>query len=651
MKNDMRHKLQLLVVIFSMITTVFFAQDDKKVKKADEEFEQYAFVDSRDIYLKVIEAGYASQDLYQRLGDSYYFTAELPDAARWYGLLVETYGDSVDSEYYFRYAQSLKSLEQYAAADRIMDQFYAKNPSDKRAQFFHNEKNYLALIEMQSGRFELMPLEINSELSDFAPSFYQGGLVFSSNRKGRGISKNIHEWNNQPFLDLYVVSPGGDNEATRLTKKLNTKYHESTAAFTKDGNTVYFTRNNYTHKQYQEDSKGTNLLKLYRSKRVDGKWSEPEELPFNSNEYSVAHPALSPDEKTLYFASDMPGGSGLSDLYKVSIEGDGFGTPQNLGAVINTEGRETFPFIAQNGDLYFSSDGHLGLGGLDVFVSEQKQDGSYGEGYNIGEPVNSSSDDFTFIINSTSGLGYFASNREGGMGSDDIYSFKQIEAPIKNCVQTVRGTVRDKDTDEVIENATVLLLDENNNVINETISAIDGTFNLGQVDCNSRYSVRARKGKYDPDEKSFVTGDAFDANLKLSLYLNPQAELAIGEDLNKVLDLNPIYFDLDESYIRPDAEIELQKIIALMKQYPNLKIDVRSHTDSRNTHEYNMKLSQRRNVATMSYIIEKGGISPSRLTGRGYGETQLVNGCADGIECSEEMHQLNRRSEFIIVEK
>lgn len=646
----MRHIVHTLVVIL-VTTTSVFSQENKKIDKANEEFGQYAYVDSRDIYLKVVEKGYSSQDLYQRLGDSYYFTADLKQAGKWYGLLIEGYGDSVDPEYYFRYAQSLKRMGQYAAADRIMDKFYALKPNDKRAQYFQNEKNYLELIELQSGRFELTTLDINSELSDFAPSFYQGSLVFASNRKGKGLSRNIHEWNNQPFLDLYIVSPGEDSEASRLAKKINTKYHESTAVFTKDGNTVYFTRNNYTNKQYQEDSKGTNLLKLYRSKKENGKWTEPEELPFNSNEYSVAHPALSPDGKTLYFASDMPGGSGLSDLYKVSIEGDGFGTPVNLGDVINTEGRETFPFIAENGDLYFSSDGHLGLGGLDVFVVEQNADGSYGEGFNLGEPINGPADDFTFIINSTSGLGYFASNRDGGMGSDDIYAFRQIEAPVKSCVQQLRGTVRDKDTDEIIANAAVFLLDENNNILNQTVSAVDGTFNLGEVSCNARYAVRARKEKYDPDEKSFVTSDAFNADLKLSMYLTPKAELAVGEDLNDVLDLNPIYFDLDKSFIRPDAEIELQKVIAIMKQYPKLKIDVRSHTDSRNTHAYNMALSQRRNVSTMKYIIEKGGIDASRLTGRGYGETQLVNGCADGIECSEEMHQLNRRSEFIIVEK
>ncbi|MCF6306395.1 MAG: OmpA family protein [Flavobacteriaceae bacterium] len=647
----MKNILILLIAVISTTSTII--SQENKIEKATKDFDKFAYVDTREILLKVVDKGYHSQDIYEKLGDSYYFNADLPSASKWYGLLYDSYGDEIDSEYLFRYAQSLKSLGQYAAADRVMEDLYSVNSSDDRAVFFQSEKNYLDLIEMQSGRFELSDVGINSELSDFAPSFYQGNLVYASNRSNRGITKRIHEWNDQPFLDLYVTGAANESggKSDRLSKALNSRYHESTAAFTKDGNTVYFTRNNYTKRNYQEDSNGTNLLKMYRSVKVDGQWEVAKELPFNSNEYSVAHPALSPDEGTLYFASDMPGGEGLSDLYQIEIMGDSFGTPVSLGDVINTAGRETFPFIAKNGDMYFSSDGHQGLGGLDVFVVERQEGGTYGEGYNIGEPVNSSMDDFTFIINSTSGIGYFASNREGGKGSDDIYTFRQIEAPIKNCIQTLRGTVRDKDTNEVISDARVVLYDENNNILRETISAVDGKFNLGQVSCTTRYSVRATKETYDPDEKSFITSDEFSANLQLALGLDPQPEIAVGADLNKLLDLNPIYFDLDKSFIRADAEIELQKVIAFMKQYPTYKIDVRSHTDSRNTHAYNIKLSQRRNVSTLAYIIEKGSVSASRLTGRGYGENQLINACADGIECSEEMHQLNRRSEFIIIEK
>jgi len=339
----------------------------------------------------------------------------------------------------------------------------------------------------------------------------------------------------------------------------------------------------------------------------------------------------------------------MSDLYKVTIEEDTFGAPINLGEEINTEGRETFPFVASDGSLYFASDGHPGLGGLDVFVAKNDNK-NYGEGFNLGSPVNTEFDDFSFIINPISGLGYFASNREEGKGSDDVYAFKQIEKPINTCIQVVDGTVRNKDTDEIITQAKVLLLDEDNNVLGQTISTSQGLFTFAKIDCGKAYSIKASKEEYNPDTKSFITENLFSGTIKKTLYLDPKEKLEIGADLNKILDLNLIYFDLDKSFIRTDAEIELQKVIAVMKEYPNLKIDVRSHTDSRNTHAYNLKLSQRRNVATLAYIIDKGGISVSRLTGRGYGETQLVNACADGIECSEEMHQQNRRSEFIIVD-
>ncbi len=645
----MKQTLQLFIVIF-LVTISAFSQE-KKIQKGNDDFDKFAFINSRDIYLKVVENGYQSQELYQKLGDSYYFTADLKEAAKWYGLLVESYKDSMDTEYYFRYAQTLKSLKQYAAADRIMDEFYAVNPSDSRATYFNDEKNYLSLIEMQSGRFELSTIEINSENSDFAPSFYLGNLIFASNREERNVSKRIHEWNNQPFLDLYIVNQDDEKGSMeRFSKNINSKFHESTAIITKDGNTIYFTRNNYTNKDYRENSAGTNLLKLYRSKKIDGKWEKAIELPFNSDEYAVAHPALSPDEKTLYFASDMPGGKGLSDLYKVSIEEDSFGTPESLGEVINTEGRETFPFIATNGDMYFSSDGHPGLGGLDVYVVKQSEDGTYGEGYNIGEPVNSSVDDFTFIINSTSGLGYFASNREGGMGSDDIYSFRQIEAPIKSCVQLLNGKVRNKENDQIIPGAKVVLLDSENNILAETVSSIDGEFNFDTIHCGRAYAVRANKIKYSPDETSFVTSNEFSAQINKTLYLNPDSPIILGADLNNLLDLEPIYFDLDKSKIRHDAMIELQKVITFMNEYPKLKIDIRSHTDSRAKDAYNLSLSERRNKATKEYIINIGGISSHRIKGNGYGETQLVNECSNGVSCSEEKHQLNRRSEFIIIE-
>ena len=642
----MRH-LQLFIFLLT-VTLSSFSQENK-IQKGDEDFEKFAYINSRQVYLKVAEKVFESQNLYQHLGDSYYFTAELVEAEKWYQLLFDKYEEEVSPEYYFRFAQSLKSVEKYSEADVIMDKFYKANPLDSRAVNFENKKNYLDFIEMQSGKFELIPITMNSENSDFAPSFYNGKLIFASSRTKGNTSKKNHKWNDQPFSDLYVTDQGKEQtEVSGLSSKINTKFHESTAALTEDGNTIYFTRNNYTNKKLKKNSSGVNLLKLYRSVKEDGKWQKAEDLPFNSDEYSVAHPALSPDEKTLYFASDMPGGKGQSDLYKVNITEDGFGTPESLGDKINTEGRETFPFVAKNNNLYFSSNGHPGLGGLDLYIASQNLDGSYGKPYNTGKPLNSPLDDFTFIINPETGIGYFASNRSGGMGSDDIYSFKQNEELIKSCIQSLNGVVFDTETNLIIPGAVVLLLDVQGDSVAETISGIDGSFSFDPIYCERAYAIRANKIDYESDEISFISSSILLEQIKKSLYLNPKFPIVIGADINDLLE--PIYFDLDKSNIRPDAAIELQKVIAIMEQYPDLKIDVRSHTDSRAGDNYNMRLSERRAKSTMKYIIDKGGVAKERISGRGYGESSLINDCSNGVDCSDTLHELNRRSEFIILE-
>ena len=278
-------------------------------------------------------------------------------------------------------------------------------------------------------RFVINTLAINSKYSDYAPSFFNKELVFASSRNINHFSTIIDESNNQPFLDLYTTSfidISNKNNVLKLKGNINTKFHESSATFSKDGKTVYFTRNNYSKKKSKKSSNGVVLLKIYRSNYINGKWEDVEELPFNSDEYSIAHPALSPDGKFLYFASDMPGSIGKSDLYVVEINKDGsFGVPKNLGNQINTSGRETFPYVSDKGNLFFASDGHKGFGGLDIFMAMPNQDGFFGV-YNLGKPINSPKDDFTFIINEETKTGYFASNRIGGKGDDDIYGFKQI---------------------------------------------------------------------------------------------------------------------------------------------------------------------------------------------------------------------------------
>ena len=649
-------------VSFLLLVLLGYAgiSQQKRIANADDHFKKYEFIDAQQIYLKVANNGYQSEDLYKKLGDSYYFNAELRDAFKWYEALYKEYQDTMGSEYLFRYAQSLKSVERYKEADQIMGLFESKTGiKERRAQLFSQERDYLSLIEMQSGKFQVTAIGINSSYSDFAPSFHKDELVFASARGGSSVRKVIHQWNEMPFLDLYTVmandnTVGGDLQGLQKVRgKVNTKFHESSSAFTKDGATMYFTRNNYTDQRLVRNEEGTTLLKLYRSRLEKGKWSKAEELPFNSDSYSVAHPALSSDGNKLYFASDMPGGKGLSDLYVVDIQGDDFGTPKNLGGLINTEGRETFPYISDSGRMYFASDGHIGLGGLDVFVAMPTMR-DFEKPINIGAPVNSPDDDFTFILNEDTKIGYFASNRPGGMGNDDIYSFLQIEALITKCQQYVTGQVTDAETRAIIQESEVRLLDKNNQELSSIVVDGDGNYSFS-LECKKEYIIRATHPDYKSTEVQLMTDAKFEKKHIKPLQLNKGSDLGVtsanvGDDLAKILELEPIYFDLDKSFIRPDAEIELQKVIAAMQQYPRMKIDVRSHTDSRSSDNYNMRLSERRAKSTMQYIAEKGKIATPRLSGRGYGEVTPVNQCINDVNCSEEKHQLNRRSEFIILE-
>ncbi|WP_108870392.1 OmpA family protein [Aquimarina aquimarini] len=656
----MNFNKHIITISLSILVSGIIFSQEKKLAKANESFNRYAFVDARKIYLQVAESGYESPDLLKKLGDSYYFNAKLEDAIPWYEKLITKYSDSINPEYLFRYSQSLKSIQRYEEADKVMEQFQTLIGNDQRAESFMNTRDYLNFIEMQSGKFRLLKLGINSKYSDYAPSFdNQGKLIFASSRGGSsGMTKVIHEWDEMPFLDLYsseiIESNGILKTPKKIKGKINTKFHESSTSFSNDGQTVYFTRNNYTKRKLGSNEQGTVLLKIYRATFQNNKWTNIEELPFNSNEYSVAHPTLSKDGTKLYFASDMPDSRGLSDLYVVDIKEDGtFGTPQNLGDRINTEGRETFPYIGESGSLYFASDGHIGLGGLDVFVTVPEEFGVFSIPYNVGKPVNSSEDDFTFVLNEDTKIGYFSSNRSGGKGNDDIYSFKQTEELITSCNQYVKGVVTDATSKELLADTEVFLLDDSNNELQQTVTNAKGVYKF-DLDCEKSYIIRANKVMYSPTEVILATNTVLEHEYNQPLQLNKgglaDKEVKPGDDLAKLLDLEVIYFDLNKSFIRSDAEIELQKIIAALKEYPKLKIDVRSHTDSRANDKYNMYLSEKRAKSTVKYIIEKGGIDKSRVTGKGYGETALVNKCKDGVPCSNDEHQLNRRSEFIIVQ-
>ena len=639
-----------LFVYFTLLIFISFSgySQERSVVPADNKYEQYEYIDAISIYEKVAEKGYKDEQLFQRLGNAYYFNANFEKAAKWYDALF-LMNKNQGPEYLYRYSQALKSKGDYNKANKILDQFEKTSENDLRAKLYQKHKNYLEEIKANSGRFNISDAGINSEYSDYGSSFLDDKLVFASARDTGGVSKNVFKWNNQSFTNLYTSKIGSDDNLEtpkRFGNKINSKFHEATPVFTKDGKTMYFTRNNFLDGKRGKDSKNVTLLKIYKSTLVDGQWSNITELPFNSNQYSVAHPALSLDDATLYFASDMPGTLGQSDLFKVTINENGtFSTPENLGPKINTEGRETFPVISGDNELYFASDGRPGLGGLDIYVTRLDQNQNFGEIKNIGEPVNSPKDDFAFLINSETRKGFFTSNRDGGKGFDDIYKFTETKKLI--CEQSLAGVVKDKESGELLTGVIVSLFDENFKVLKESTTDSLGQYRF-EVVCGKTYYVRVEKENYETSEKGIAIADESNAS-KLDLELEKRIKpIGVGTDLAKTLNIPIIYFDLDKSFIRKDAMFELEKIIVVMNDFPKLKIDIRSHTDSRQTEKYNNALSDRRAKSTRDWLI-KAGIDASRLTAKGYGESQLVNHCADGVKCSELEHQANRRSEFVIL--
>lgn len=646
----MKHKIIFTIAALFLFLGLVNAQE-RLIEKGNQKFEAYSFSLAIDIYKKVLDKGYVSADLLRKLSNSYYYNADYKQAAETYKKLVSEYPSEVTAEDYFKYAQTLKTLGDYDTSSTIMTKFVEVTQKDGRASAFSEDRDFMAEIKENSGRYNLGPFEYNSPYSDFAPSFYKEGLIFSSDRDTGNFARYRHTWNSKDFLDLYKVNADSLslNNAKKLGENVNTRLHESTSTVTKDGQTLYFTRNNIVEGKYVKDEKGIIRLKIFRAKMMqDGTWGEIEELPFNSDAYSVANPALSPDEKTLFFASDMPGTVGESDLFRVAINKDRtFGPPLNLGTTINTEARETFPFITSEEILYFSSDGHPGLGGLDVFATKIKQQQFDGKVLNVGEPVNSKSDDFTFIFEDEYKTGYVASNREEGLGFDDIYSFTEIRPLVFDCIQQVTGTVRDKITNEILVGATIKVIDEDNVELFSTITDSNGTYSL-ELDCNQGNFVRALMEGYIPFEEYIGVSDG--KSKIIDFYLERDRITAgFGDDLAKLLQLSTIYFDFDKYSIRKDSEVEIEKVIAAMEKYPSLKLKVNSHTDSRGAASYNLWLSQKRAESTINYMINKG-ISKNRLVSEGFGETKLLNECADGVKCSAAKHDINRRSEFIILE-
>lgn len=664
---DLNLMKYLYVIIISLATFIGNAQE-KNIKSSNESYEKYAFIKAQQMYLEIVNDGFESKELFQKLGDTYYFNNDYKNAHKWYSRLFKYDTTAISKAYYFRYIQSLKAVKKYDEASKLMTAYLSLKEDGIVISSSATDANYLKKIELQSGRYKIRNEEMNSSAQDFGTSYYLGNkhVVFASSKDSTGVVRRRHEWNNRPFLNLYIAdvdSTNGRLSSSRKfgngDKKLNTKFHESNAVFTKDGQTVYYTSNNYLNKEFKKSGDDVNKLKIFRAFKSLTGWTDIEELSINSDEWSTAHPALNEQENRLYFASDRPGsmldldGKRSSDIWYVDIDKNAaLSLPVNLKAV-NTSGKELFPFISSKADLYFSSTGHAGLGGLDVFIVplENALQEEQAMVTNLGKPINSSYDDFCFIINDVTKTGYFSSNRKEGKGLDDIYSFKQLKELA--CQDIITGIVTDVTTGELLPGAQVALLDKDN-VLIESIEVVGDAVYTFTVDCKTTYVLQARKETYATTEAVITTPNRI-ATLALPLQLSKSIDermqtVQVGDDLNEVLDLTTIYFDFDKDNIRPDAQVELQKILKYMNAYPTISMDIKSHTDSRAPDDYNVQLSDRRAQSTRAYLISKG-IASSRLTANGYGESQLLNNCSNGVTCTKEQHQLNRRSEFIVVKK
>jgi len=632
-------KAKIIFTILALGSTFIFAQK-QQVKVADKFFKNYAYVKASEFYEDAIKRGDSSAHVLTRLGDCYYNNSDSENSAIWYGEAVSKYEDKLDAEYIYKYSQSLRGQGNYEEAIVWLEKFKALSTGDDSSANldYANLDLYNKLSSTDDVYVKVNSLSINSKNSDFGAFEHNGKLIFSSARNG---NENLYDWNEEPYLDLYeaeIIEKDGKRTLGAAKKfkgeGINTEYHEANVAISNDGNTLYFTRDNVNKRnRLKTDKEGTAHLKIYKASFVDSVWQDIVELPFNDKLYSSGHPALSPDGNTLFFVSDREGGFGQTDIYKVDITEDTYGEPENLGPTINTVGKEMFPFVAKDSTLYFSSDSYINLGFLDIYKSNIIKDSS-AKVENLGAPYNSGSDDFAFSINVEEERGYFSSNRASAEGSDDVFGFVQ-------CSQYIKGFARNSRTLEILPMTTVQLINEDGKIIDEVTTDEEGAYSF-KVKCNTKYTILGRKIDYKDDVHEITTTEIFGHEVEQDLLLIP---LIIDNEIV----INPIFFDFDKWEIRADAAYELENIVGVMRDHPEMVIKIEAHTDSRGRDNYNMKLSDRRAKSTRDYLLSREIATERIESAIGYGETQLVNECANRVKCSKEKHQENRRSKFIII--
>lgn len=708
--------LSNLLVVLIVLPTLCFAQK-LLVKEANRKYEDFQFRNALELYHKVLEKDEDNPRAIMRIAKIHRILDHYEASAKWYGKVVEL--DETQPKHFYFYANALRSSKKYSKAAKYYNAYAGLAPYDQRAiELAKGCKNYARFFQ-DSLRYSVKKLSMNSGKPDFSPAFYKkDSIVFVSGRAEANLKRN-DLWSNAPFLDFYITeSKGNASKPNVFSDNLNTNYHEGPLAFTDSSNRIYFTRNNFDDK-YLKD--GLMDLNIFTAEYKNGEWTNVKSLAFNNGTSSAGHPTLSPDGDTMYFASDREGTIGRLDIWRVVKDSAGWSEPDNLGKEINTRGNEHFPHYHHSGKLYFASDGLAGLGGLDVYVSKQKSNG-FTEAKNMGHGVNSSQDDFGFILNQNESRGFFSSNRKGGANKANIYSYtyanvmeglvydKETKKPLPSArvhlvmgddtlnqkviqnkdgeflfaiekdkkyrviankkfyepnikevstknldtnVLTVKiplkkegdvnlaGKVVNSQTREPIRSSNVMLLNRSNSDTSSMTTALNGHFTFPLVK-NQEYTLRAKKkGFFMSKPIQFSTNNISDQTIDTTIVLNKLIEDAI-------VNLENIYFDLDKSNIRPEASTLLNQLVTTMKKHANLTVEMRSHTDSRASDSYNQNLSRKRAKATAKYVIAKG-ISEDRIKWKGFGENQLVNECADGVECSDAKHQQNRRTEFRVI--
>lgn len=625
-------------------------EKSNKEIKGDKYFFRYDFDKAIGKYERAKDLTISGQ---RNLAESYRNMYKNEKAAAAYSKLIDAQ-TSVLPEDYYNYASILKTSGKYNEAFKMMDKFSEVQPEDLRAKDYMANKAKFSDLSNNDGTFKINQLGINSNADDFAPSYYKNQIVFSSTKKQYRMIARRYNWTGKPFWNLYAsdLENGQLKKAKIFNKGMKSKFHDGPASFSNNGTFMAFTRNKIKDKS---DDNVVEFL-IWFSTYVDEKWTEPVPFALNNKEYQVGHPCLTPDGNTMYFASDMPGGFGGSDIYKVTRTGNSaWGNAENLGNTINTEGDEMFPYLENtNQILFFSSNGRFGFGGLDIFYC-QINGSEMGNVKNAGYPLNTQYDDFSFIVDNSLNTGFFSSNRPDGSGGDDIYGVDllkslKIDKKIEGIAQDVNG--------KPLSETFVMLLDDQNFLIDSATTSNDGSFSFF-ADTDNNFTLIAKNEFYNDGKtiantfgkETIVNADI--TLLKEEIVVVQKEEIipVIVKEKVKIENLKPIYFDLDQYNIRPDAEIELKKVVKIMNDNPSMVVELSSHTDSRASESYNQILSDNRAKATLDYI--KSRISnPARIYGKGYGESSLVNNCAgegDVVStCTEEQHQANRRTEFVI---